>query len=87
MQQFSPKSIPALHVIAGRLPEAAQRGLWAEPSAEILQGLKEVIWRVRGAGGEGFSHSISRYPLSWQQFIIIFPPSKDKRFFKTLRIA
>jgi len=38
MQQF----------FAERLLKAAQRGLWAEPSAEVLQGLKEVYLESEG---------------------------------------
>jgi cobaltochelatase CobN len=49
MQQFFAESNPwALHAIAERLLEAAQRGLWAEPSAEVLQGLKEVYLESEG---------------------------------------
>jgi len=49
MQQFFAESNPwALHAITERLLEAAQRGLWAEPSAEILQGLKEVYLESEG---------------------------------------
>ena len=43
MQQFFEESNPwALHAIAERLLEAVQRGMWAEPSAEALEGLKNL---------------------------------------------
>uniref|UniRef100_UPI003F71F109 cobaltochelatase subunit CobN n=1 Tax=Dyadobacter sp. TaxID=1914288 RepID=UPI003F71F109 len=43
MQQFFEESNPwALHAISERLLEAAQRGMWAEPSPEALQGLTEL---------------------------------------------
>ncbi len=43
MQRFFQRSNPwALRAIAERLLEAAQRGLWAEPSQETLEALREV---------------------------------------------
>ncbi|WP_031526458.1 cobaltochelatase subunit CobN [Dyadobacter crusticola] len=43
MQQFFEESNPwALHAISERLLEAAQRGMWANPSQEALEGLKEL---------------------------------------------
>ncbi|MBO9613477.1 MAG: cobaltochelatase subunit CobN [Dyadobacter sp.] len=43
MQQFFEENSPwALHAIAERLLEAAQRGLWEKPSAEALEGLKDL---------------------------------------------
>jgi len=43
MQQFFEESNPwALNAIAERLLEAVQRGMWAEPSAEVLEGLKNL---------------------------------------------
>jgi cobaltochelatase CobN len=43
MQQFFEESNPwALNAIAERLLEAVQRGMWAEPSAEVFEGLKNL---------------------------------------------
>lgn len=43
MQQFFADSNPwALNAITERLLEAAQRGMWAEPSPEMLQALQDV---------------------------------------------
>jgi cobaltochelatase CobN len=43
MQRFLEQSNPwALHAIADRLLEAADRRLWEHPSAETLQSLREV---------------------------------------------
>ncbi|MCK8495118.1 cobaltochelatase subunit CobN [Spirosoma sp. RP8] len=43
MQQFFAESNPwALNAIAERLLEAAQRGMWANPSPDMLQALQEV---------------------------------------------
>ena len=43
MQQFFAENNPwALQAVAERLLEAAQRGMWAAPSAELLQALQEV---------------------------------------------
>jgi len=43
MQQFFEESNPwALNAIAERLLEAVQRGMWAEPSTEALEGLKNL---------------------------------------------
>jgi cobaltochelatase CobN len=43
MQQFFEENSPwALHAIAERLLEAAQRGLWEKPSEETLEGLKNL---------------------------------------------
>jgi cobaltochelatase CobN len=44
MQEFFARSNPwALHTVAERLLEAAQRGMWAEPSAETLAALREAL--------------------------------------------
>ncbi|WP_138476814.1 cobaltochelatase subunit CobN [Dyadobacter bucti] len=56
MQQFFEESNPwALHAISERLLEAIQRGMWAEPSAQMLEGLKELYLKseelVEGRGG------------------------------------
>ncbi|MCF0071156.1 cobaltochelatase subunit CobN [Dyadobacter sp. CY261] len=43
MQQFFEENSPwALHAVAERLLEAAQRGLWEKPSEEALEGLKNL---------------------------------------------
>ncbi|WP_342087606.1 cobaltochelatase subunit CobN [Dyadobacter sp. OTU695] len=43
MQQFFEENSPwALHAIAERLLEAAQRGLWENPSEQMLEGLKDL---------------------------------------------
>ena len=43
MQQFFEENSPwALHAIAERLLEAAQRGLWEKPSEEVLESLKNL---------------------------------------------
>ena len=43
MQQFFEESNPwALHAVAERLLEAAQRGMWATPPAEMLEALQEL---------------------------------------------
>lgn len=43
MQRFFEENSPwALHAIAERLLEAAQRGLWEQPAAETLEGLKNL---------------------------------------------
>jgi cobaltochelatase CobN len=44
MQQFFARSNPwALHAIAERLLEAAQRGLWEQPRAETLEALRDEL--------------------------------------------
>jgi cobaltochelatase CobN len=44
MQQFFTQSNPwALHAIAERLLEAAQRGMWQQPGADTLQALRETL--------------------------------------------
>jgi len=44
MQEFFARSNPwALHAVAERLLEAAQRGLWAEPRPETLAALREAL--------------------------------------------
>jgi cobaltochelatase CobN len=44
MREFFERSNPwALHAVAERLLEAAQRGMWAEPSAETLAALRETL--------------------------------------------
>ena len=44
MQQFFARSNPwALHAIAERLLEAAQRGLWEQPRAEMLEALRDTL--------------------------------------------
>jgi cobaltochelatase CobN len=46
MQEFFARSNPwALHAVAERLLEAAQRGLWAEPAAETLAALREALMK------------------------------------------
>ncbi|MBT0769364.1 cobaltochelatase subunit CobN [Kineosporia sp. J2-2] len=48
-QKFMTDSNPwALHGITERLLEAAERGLWAEPSPEMLDALREVFLRTEG---------------------------------------
>ncbi|GAB3555820.1 cobaltochelatase CobN [Actinopolyspora lacussalsi] len=48
-QKFLTESNPwALHGIAERLLEAADRELWAEPDPETLRGLREVYLQVEG---------------------------------------
>ncbi|NYH77959.1 cobaltochelatase CobN [Actinopolyspora biskrensis] len=48
-QKFLTESNPwALHGIAERLLEAADREMWAEPDPETLQGLREVYLQVEG---------------------------------------
>ncbi|WP_410787419.1 cobaltochelatase subunit CobN [Kribbella sp. C-35] len=49
MAEFFRKSNPwARHGIAERLLEAAQRGLWAEPSAEALETLRNAVLETEG---------------------------------------
>jgi cobaltochelatase CobN len=49
MAEFFRKSNPwARHGIAERLLEAAQRGLWAEPSAEALETLRTAVLETEG---------------------------------------
>jgi cobaltochelatase CobN len=44
MEEFFARSNPwALHAVAERLLEAAQRGLWAEPRPDTLAGLREAL--------------------------------------------
>jgi cobaltochelatase CobN len=44
MREFLARSNPwALHAVAERLLEAAQRGMWAEPNAETLAALRETL--------------------------------------------
>jgi cobaltochelatase CobN len=46
MQEFFARSNPwALHAVAERLLEAAQRGMWAEPGAETLEALRAALMR------------------------------------------
>ncbi|WP_157251657.1 cobaltochelatase subunit CobN [Nonomuraea typhae] len=48
-QAFMATSNPwALHGIAERLLEAAERGMWDEPDPEILQGVQEVYLKTEG---------------------------------------
>ncbi|MFI6499621.1 cobaltochelatase subunit CobN [Nonomuraea typhae] len=48
-QAFMAKSNPwALHGIAERLLEAAERGMWDQPDPEILQGVQEVYLKTEG---------------------------------------
>ncbi|MFD0733829.1 cobaltochelatase subunit CobN [Planotetraspora mira] len=48
-QAFMTKSNPwALHGIAERLLEAAERGMWEHPDPEILRGLQEVYLKTEG---------------------------------------
>lgn len=48
-QAFMAASNPwALHGIAERLLEAAERGMWEHPDPDILQGLQEVYLKVEG---------------------------------------
>jgi cobaltochelatase CobN len=57
MQEFFARSNPwALHAVAERLLEAAQRGMWAEPSPETLAALRETLLsseEMLEARGEG----------------------------------
>ena len=47
MQDFFARSNPwALHAVAERLLEAAQRNLWAAPSPEILAALREALLKI-----------------------------------------
>ena len=47
MQEFFGRSSPwALRDIAERLLEAADRGLWSHPSAEITDGLRRALLRA-----------------------------------------
>jgi cobaltochelatase CobN len=49
IQKFLSESNPwALHGMTERLLEAAERGLWAEPDAEVLDALREVFLRAEG---------------------------------------
>ena len=44
MQEFFARSNPwALHAVAERLLEAAQRGMWAQPSEETLAALRDTL--------------------------------------------
>ncbi|MGP4102400.1 cobaltochelatase subunit CobN [Nonomuraea sp. KM90] len=48
-QEFMARSNPwALHGIAERLLEAAERGMWQHPDPEILRGLQEVYLKTEG---------------------------------------
>ncbi|MBB6346146.1 cobaltochelatase CobN [Nonomuraea muscovyensis] len=48
-QAFMARSNPwALHGIAERLLEAAERGMWEHPDPELLRGLQEVYLRTEG---------------------------------------
>ncbi|MBO3749643.1 cobaltochelatase subunit CobN [Streptosporangiaceae bacterium NEAU-GS5] len=48
-RDFMAKSNPwALHGIAARLLEAAERGMWEHPDEEILAGLREVYLTIEG---------------------------------------
>jgi cobaltochelatase CobN len=48
-QEFMTRSNPwALHGIAERLLEAAERGMWQHPDPEILRGLQEVYLKTEG---------------------------------------
>ncbi|WP_214324657.1 cobaltochelatase subunit CobN [Nonomuraea sediminis] len=48
-QEFMARSNPwALHGIAERLLEAADRGMWQHPDPEILRGLREVYLKTEG---------------------------------------
>ncbi|MFI0418996.1 cobaltochelatase subunit CobN [Spongiactinospora sp. 9N601] len=48
-QEFMSRSNPwALHGIAERLLEAADRGMWQHPDPEILRGLQEVYLKAEG---------------------------------------
>uniref|UniRef100_UPI000DE36DB0 cobaltochelatase subunit CobN n=1 Tax=Nonomuraea lactucae TaxID=2249762 RepID=UPI000DE36DB0 len=48
-QAFMAKSNPwALHGIAERLLEAAERGMWEHPDPELLRGLQEVYLKTEG---------------------------------------
>ncbi|MEU7854184.1 cobaltochelatase subunit CobN [Nonomuraea sp. NPDC049141] len=48
-QAFMAKSNPwALHGIAERLLEAAERGMWAHPDPEVMDGLREVYLKTEG---------------------------------------
>ncbi|GAA1723862.1 cobaltochelatase subunit CobN [Nonomuraea bangladeshensis] len=48
-QEFMARSNPwALHGIAERLLEAAERGMWEHPDPEVLRGLREVYLKTEG---------------------------------------
>lgn len=48
-QEFMARSNPwALHGIAERLLEAAERGMWEHPDPELLRGLQEVYLKTEG---------------------------------------
>lgn len=48
-QAFMAKSNPwALHGIAERLLEAAERGMWEHPDADLLDGLRRVYLKIEG---------------------------------------
>ncbi|MBE1583754.1 cobaltochelatase CobN [Nonomuraea angiospora] len=48
-QEFMARSNPwALHGIAERLLEAAERGMWQHPDPEVLRGLQEVYLKTEG---------------------------------------
>ncbi len=52
MQEFFAQSNPwALHAVAERLLEAAQRGMWDEPDPETLDALRNVVEQRRNVGG------------------------------------
>jgi cobaltochelatase CobN len=53
-REFMARSNPwALHGIAERLLEAAERGMWEHPDADILRGLQEVYLKTEGDLEEG----------------------------------
>jgi len=48
-RKFMAESNPwALHGMAERLLEAAERGMWAKPEAETLDGLRTVLLETEG---------------------------------------
>ena len=52
MREFFEESNPwALHAIAERLLEAAQREMWSAPAPDVLEALKETYLQAETASG------------------------------------
>jgi cobaltochelatase CobN len=71
MREFFQRSNPwALHAIAERLLEAAQRQMWSAPDPEVLEGLKEsylqseAALEARGEAAHDARHGSLASPLS-----------------------
>lgn len=64
MSEFFQQSNPwALHAIAERLLEAAQRKMWSAPAAEVLDALKEAYLQAEAVleeRGEGSHEGLPR---------------------------